>query len=265
MKLPITTETRDSIEILSLDRSEKLNSVDVDMAQALSDYFITLHKRPDIRVVILRGDGENFSAGADLDSPAFVQPGPGRAQKQLEMQRLYSGIVRHMRNCPQPIIGLIQGAAVGAGFSLALSCDVRLGTPSTRMSAAYLRIGLGGCDMGSGYLLPRLVGLSNASEFLLTGNFIDAERGLRSGLLSQIVDQEELLERGLQLADDMLRAAPLGLRMTKESINSSLNAGSLENALLMEDRQQVILLDTEDHREAVRAFRDKRPAVYQDC
>ena len=169
-----------------------------------------------------------------------------------------------MRNCPQPIIALVQGAAVGAGFSLALAADVRIGTTATRMSAAYLRIGLGGCDMGSGYLLPRLVGVSAASEILLTGNTINADRLLAIGLISQKVEPDALLTSGLQLAHDMLKASPMGLRMTKESINGSLSAGSMEAALMLEDRQQVILLDTDDHREAVQAFRDKRNPQYTD-
>ena len=99
----------------------------------------------------------------------------------MAMQKLYSGAVKAMRTCPQPIIALVHGAACGGGLSLALAADVRYAAPNARMNAAYIRIGLGGCDMGAGYLLPRLVGLSNASEFLLTGRFIDANRALAHG------------------------------------------------------------------------------------
>jgi enoyl-CoA hydratase/carnithine racemase len=132
------------------------------------------------------------------------------------------------------------------------------------MNAAYIRVGLGGCDMGAGYLLPRLVGLSNASEFLLTGRFVNAERALRMGLVSEVVAEEMLLETGLGLAEDMLKTAPMGLRMTKEALNSEIDAPSLDAALAIEDRQQVILIETADHQEAVAAFRDKRIPVYQD-
>ncbi|MBA1200775.1 enoyl-CoA hydratase/isomerase family protein [Pseudomonas capeferrum] len=166
------------------------------------------------RVIVLRAEGRVFSAGADLSSAAFVPPGPGRAQRQHEMQRLYSGVVRLMRSCPQPIIALAQGAACGAGFSLLLASDVRLPTEHAKMNAAYLRIGLGGCDMGSGYLMPRLAGLSAASEFLLSGRFISAQRALAMGLISEIVAPEQLLESGLSLARDMLKASPMGLRLT---------------------------------------------------
>jgi enoyl-CoA hydratase/carnithine racemase len=265
MDSPVKIDNRGSLEIVTLNRPDRQNAIDVDMANALTDYFSALPHRLDVRVVILRSDGKHFSAGADLDSPAFVPPGSGRTQKQMGMQHLYSGVVRLMRQCPQPIIALIQGAAVGGGFSLALAADVRIASPDARMNAAYLRIGLGGCDMGSGYLLPRLVGVSVASELLLSGNFINAERALTTGLISQIIDRNDLLESGLKLANDMLQASPMGLRMTKETLNGSLSVGSLEAGLMLEDRQQVMLLDTDDHREAVNAFKEKRKPVYKNC
>jgi len=265
MNSPIQIDNQGNLEIVTLNHPDKQNAIDVDMAEALTAYFSALPHRLDVRVVILRSEGKHFSAGADLDSPAFVPPGSGHTQKQMGMQHLYSGVVRLMRNCPQPIIALVQGAAVGGGFSLALAADVRIGSPDTRMNAAYLRIGLGGCDMGSGYLLPRLVGVSVASELLLTGNFINADRALTTGLISQIVDRENLFKTGLKLAEDMLQASPMGLRMTKETLNGSLSVGSLEAGLMLEDRQQVILLDTDDHREAVKAFKEKRKPAYRDC
>jgi enoyl-CoA hydratase/carnithine racemase len=261
----LTLERRDAIEIVTLNRAEALNALSPEMAGEIGGYFESLKTRLDIRVVILKAEGRHFCAGADLGTGAFVKPGPGRAQGQMAMQKIYSGVVRAMRSCPQPIIGLIHGAACGGGLSLALACDVRYATPDARMNAAYLRIGLGGCDMGAGYLLPRLVGVSSASEFLLSGRFIGAERALRMGLVSEIVPAETLLATGLALAGDMLKAAPMGLRMTKESINAEIDAPSLDSALTLEDRQQVILLDTDDHREAVKAFLEKRAPVYRDA
>jgi enoyl-CoA hydratase/carnithine racemase len=118
--------------------------------------------------------------------------------------------------------------------------------------------------MGAGYLLPRLVGLSNASEFLLSGRFILAERAKAMGLVSEIVAEDKLLDAGLELAGDMLKTAPMGLRMTKETLNAQIDAPSLEAGLTLEDRQQVMLLETSDHREAVAAFREKRAPRYED-
>lgn len=261
---PIRVERRGAIEIVTLDRADALNAIDVEMAQALHDYFAEVAHRLDVRVIVLRSEGRAFSAGADLDSGAFAPAGPGRPQRQLAMQRVYSGVIRLMRGCPQPIIALVQGAACGAGFSLLLAADVRFATPFAKMNAAYLRIGLGGCDMGSGYLLPRLVGLSIASEYLMTGRFITADRACAIGLVSEVVAPDDLLATGLAMADDMLKASPMGLRMTKETLNAAIDAGNLDAALALEDRQQVILLETADHREAVAAFREKRAPDYGD-
>lgn len=258
-------ERQGHVEIASINRPDHLNAVSPELAEALRQYFSGLADRLDVRVVILRGEGRAFCAGAELGSDAFATEGAGRNQRQLAMQRLYSGIVRAMRACPQPIIALVQGPACGAGFSLALAADVRIAAEDARLNAAYLRVGLGGCDMGSGYLLPRLIGLSVASELLMTGNFIAAPRALAVGLVSSVVSLGELLGAGLALAADMLRASPMGLRMTKESLNLLIDAAGLEAALTLEDRQQVMLIATDDHHEAVRAFKAKEPPRYKDC
>lgn len=260
----ITIETKGAIDILTLNRPTELNAVSPGMIAELTAYFSALHHQPATRVVVLRGNGSQFSAGADLGSDAFAAPGKGRPQRQLKMQQNYSGVIRLMRSCPQPIIGLAHGAACGAGFSFLLACDVRYAATDARMNAAYIKIGVGGCDMGSGYLLPRLVGLSVASEFLLTGRFIKADRAKAIGLVSDIVPAEELFAKGMAFAEDMLRISPMGLRMTKQALNTLIDAPSLDAALMMEDRQQVILLETHDHTEAVAAFRERRDPSYGD-
>lgn len=257
-------ESGDGYETVTLNRPEVLNALSPEMAVELLAYFRGLAARSEARVVLLRGAGRAFCAGAELGSDAFVGAGPGRMQQQMAAQHLYSGIVRAMRACPQPIIALVHGPACGGGFSLVLAADVRIAADDARMNAAYLRVGLGGCDMGSGYLLPRLVGLSVASELLLTGNFIGAQRALAVGLVSAVVPAENLMRTGLDMAAAMLRASPMGLRMTKETLNQSIDAPSLDAALTMEDRQQVILLGTDDHQEAVSAFTAKRSPNYRN-
>lgn len=262
--MTITVEQRGAIDILSLNRPDALNAVNPAMAEELGDYFAGLQGRLATRVIVLRSNGRAFCAGAELDSTAFAAPGPGRAQRQLAMQQRYSQIIRLMRQCPQPIVALMQGAACGAGFSLVLASDVRFATPAARMNAAYIKVGVGGCDMGSGYLLPRLIGLSPASELLLTGRFLSADRAKAFGLVSEIVPEDELLTTGLAFAAEMLRASPMGLRMTKQTLNALIDAPGLDAALMVEDRQQVILLETQDHREAVAAFLEKRDPNYND-
>jgi enoyl-CoA hydratase/carnithine racemase len=260
----ITVEQRDAIEILSLNRPAALNAVTPAMADELIAYFSGLHDRLATRIVIFRGNGRAFCAGAELGSEAFAAPGAGRPQRQFDMQQRYSRIIRLMRSCPQPIVALIQGAACGAGFSLLLASDVRFATPAARMNAAYIRVGVGGCDMGSGYLLPRLIGLSVASELLLTGRFLGADRAKAVGLVSDVVADDKLLETGLTFAAEMARASPMGLRLTKQTLNALIDAPGIDAALMIEDRQQVMLLETSDHQEAVAAFREKRDPTYRD-
>jgi len=132
------------------------------------------------------------------------------------------------------------------------------------MNAAFIRIGLSACDVGVSYFLPRLVGASIASELLLTCNFIDAARAERAGLVSRVVPDAELEAAAREMADDMLRNSPLGLRLTKECLKLSIDAPSLEAAVAMEDRNQILAAQTGDFREGVVAFLQKRPAKYGD-
>ncbi|MCX7065229.1 MAG: enoyl-CoA hydratase-related protein, partial [Proteobacteria bacterium] len=181
------------------------------------------------------------------------------------VQRRVSEIVMRMRRAPQPIIALINGPASGGGFALALASDIRLATPAARMNAAFIRIGLTACDVGVSYFLPRLVGSALASELLLTGRFIDAERAQRVGLVSAVVVQDELIAAGRAMAQEILGNSPVGVRLTKECLNMSIDAGGLEAVIAMEDRQQILVAQTGDMREGVGAFLEKRRPEYRDA
>jgi enoyl-CoA hydratase/carnithine racemase len=261
----IKVEPRGPIEILTLNRPEALNALSTDMVEALNDYFGGLMQRTEVRVVILRAEGRAFCAGLDIKESRGRRSGENEtpALRAFRTQTAIGNIYRKMRAAPQPIIALGQGAACGGGFSLLLASDVRFGAPSLRMNAAYIKIGLTGCDMGSSYFLPRLVGASLASELILTGRFIHADRALALGLLSDVVEEDQLLERGLALADEMLLTSPNGLRLSKHALNLNIDAPSLEAAMAIEDRQQALLSGTRDAAEAMTAFLEKRPPVYQ--
>ncbi len=265
MSAELLVETRDGVEIVTLNRPDKLNAMSAGLIAELDSYFRGLQDRLDVRVVILRGAGRAFSAGLDLTPGSW--PGredEGPVQGGWRTQRAIATVMQLMRQCPQPVIALGHGAACGGGFSLLLSSDVRIGAPSLRMNAAYIKIGLGGCDMGSSYFLPRLVGASVAAEFILTGNFMGAERALQCGLVSRVVEEEALLDAGLELARDMLATSPMGLRLSKDALNRNIDAPSFEAALAIEDRQQVMLAQTQDFEEAKRAFAEKRAPDYKD-
>ncbi len=251
---------------LTLDRPEALNALNAPLVRELREFLWGLADDAETRVVVLRGAGRAFCAGLDLKEHAGQpQEGRGSVPASLRSQRTISELVMLMRRAPQPIIAAIHGPACGGGFALALAADVRIAGASARMNAAFIRLGLSACDVGVSYFLPRIVGASVAAELLLTGNFITAERAERVGLVSQVVPDAGLESAARALASEMLGNAPLALRLTKECLKHSLDAGSLEQVIAMEDRNQVLAAGTSDFREGVLAFLEKRPARFRDA
>ncbi len=222
----VVTQEGDCLWI-TMNRPEQLNALNRDMVMELRQVFTELYWRRDVRVVVISGAGRAFCAGLDLKERS-------------------------------------NGVASGGGFAIALASDVRIATPSARMNATFIRIGLSACDIGVSYFLPRMVGSSVAAEYLLTGRFIDPVRARELGLVSRVVGQEALMDEGRGLVADMLHATPLGLRLTKEALNHAIDAGSLEAVIAMEDRNQVLTSQTEDFREGVAAFIEKRPPHYSN-
>src|SRR5579871_1522645 len=262
---PLLIEHSDGVDWVTLNRPESLNALDPSLIDALNVYFQSLQRNRDTRVVVLRGAGANFCAGLDLKHAMARRAGqqePPGVTESLDSQRRIADIVMLMRRCPQPIIALVQGAAAGGGFALALAADIRIAAKSARMNCAFIRLGLGGCDIGTSYFLPRLVGVSVASELILTGRFIGAERALTVGLVSEVVEDGNLDAAAEPYVEAMMTASPIGLRLSKECLNMSVDAGSLESAIAMEDRNQILCSQTNDVREGMRAFLEKRKPVY---
>ncbi len=256
---------------LVLNRPEALNALDARLVDELREFFRLLPEDRETRVLVLRGAGRAFCAGLDLKQPPAPDSegaGPGSADPvgpMLRSQRRISEIPLLMRRAPQPLIAAVHGAACGGGMALALAADLRVAGASMRMNAAFIRLGLSACDIGVSYLLPRLVGASVAAELLFTGDFIRAERALALGLVSRVVADEELDEAARDLAMRVLRHAPLSLRLTKECLQHSVDAPSLEAAIVMEDRNQVLAARSPDFREGIRAFLEKRPPRFGDA
>jgi len=251
-----------AVHWVTLNRPDSLNALNTTMVTELREYFGALPSDLETRVVVLRGSGRAFCAGLDLK-----EGGGGEiasVQGMLRGQRRISELVMLMRRAPQPIIACVHGAACGGGFALALASDVRIAGESARLNAAFIRIGLSACDVGVSYFLPRLVGVSVASELLLTGRFIHAARALATGLVSEVVADDQLETAARRLLDEMLSTSPVGLRLTKECLNASIDAGSMEQVIAMEDRNQVLCTQTQDFREGVLAFLQKRAPQYSD-
>lgn len=258
----ITVEKRGAADWLTLNRPEVLNAISVDMVRELDDYFGALYHDRETRVVVMRGAGRAFCAGLDIKDRA------GRDQKVIPFgggfgfQGFLAGVYIKMRRCPQPIVSLVHGAACGGGFAFALASDIRIAGESMRMNAAFVKLGLSACDMGVSYFLPRLVGVSVASELMLTGRFIHAPRALATGLVSEVVPDDKLEEAAQPYVEEMLRTSPMGLRMTKEGLNLAVDAASLEAAMAIENRNQLMTAASPNFAEGMQAFLEKRAPVY---
>jgi enoyl-CoA hydratase/carnithine racemase len=237
-------QVQDHIGTLTLNRPQKLNAIDDTMLEELGDFWHQRRHDTETRVIILQGAGEKgFCGGLDIKQ-AWPRVMAGDIPGFYVFQQRLSRLLLAMRQCPQPVIALIHGAAAGGGLSMALASDLRIISHDARFAAAYSGIGLGGADMSSSYFLPRLIGAGRAYEFLLTGDFIDAATAQSLGLVSRVVERDQLMPTGLGLAQTMCRKNPLGLRLTKEAINCSLEASGLEQVLNMEDRNQALCFAT---------------------
>ena len=246
----------------TLNRPEALNTFNAKFVEEYHDLLDALAGDPATRIVVLRGAGRAFCAGLDLKETGFT--GDGGVSASLRGQQRISQIALKMRRLPQVFVACVHGAACGGGFMLALASDIRIAGASARMNAAFIKLGLSGCDVGVSYLLPRLVGASVASELILTGRFLHAERARELGLVAAVVPDEKLEEEARAWLADLLRTTPLGLRLSKEALNASLDMGSLEAVVAMEDRNQVLCARSKDFGEGVRAFLEKREPAFQD-
>jgi enoyl-CoA hydratase/carnithine racemase len=255
-----TIEKRGQVDWLTLNRPESLNAITLNMVTELRDYFGGLYEDDSVRVVVMRGAGRAFCAGLDIKEAGERDQNPFGGG--MGFQGYLAEVYIRMRRCPQPIVALVHGPACGGGFCFALASDIRIAGQSTRMNAAFIRLGLSACDMGSSYFLPRLVGTSVASELMLTGRFIHADRALATGLVSEVVPDADLESAAQPYLDEMLRTSPIGLRLTKEGLNLAIDAAGLEAAMAIENRNQLMCSRTEDFREGMQAFLEKRDPVY---
>ncbi|MGH2634262.1 MAG: enoyl-CoA hydratase/isomerase family protein, partial [Tepidiformaceae bacterium] len=220
-------------------------------------------------MIIVTGAGRGFCAGLDLKARADQgewQPGTGPVQNSYTFQEDIADLVVKMRRCPQPLIGAVNGPATGGGLSIAIACDMRIGTEMARFACSFLNLGLGGADVGSSYHLPKIVGAAHAADLLYSGRIVDAAEAKEMGLITKIVSPEELLPTAVSMARVILaKASPMGLRLTKEVLNETVTGISLENALKLENRNQILAGQTADAREAISAWNEKRQPEWKDA
>jgi enoyl-CoA hydratase len=245
----------------TLNRPDSLNALSRQLVEDLHGFYDELAQDTETRVVVLRGAGRAFCAGLDLKESG--QPGErGDIGAQLRGQHRIAELSIKMRRLAQVFVALVHGPACGGGFMLMLASDIRIAGESLRANAAFIKLGLSGCDVGVSYLLPRLTNASVASELILTGRFIHAERARELGLVSQVVPDDQLESTARLLIEDLLLTSPIGLRLSKEALNASLDMNSIESVVSMEDRNQILCAQSPDFREGIRAFLQKRKPVW---
>jgi enoyl-CoA hydratase len=257
------------VGVLTMNRPERLNAIDHGMLRELRAFFDERHRDYETRIIIMTGAGRGFCAGLDLKASGTQgqwQPGVGPVQDIYTFQEDIADVVVKMRRCPQPLIAAVNGPATGGGLSFAIACDMRIGTAHARFACSFLNLGLGGADVGSSYFLPKIVGSAHAADMLYSGRLVDAEEALGMGLITKIVEPESLLPAAMKLAEGIVaKASPMGLRLTKEVLNETLTGISLENALKLENRNQILAGQTADSAEARSAWLEKRDPRWRDA
>ncbi len=234
---------------VELNRPSTLNALSLEMLEDFERLCDILQESRDIRVVIIRGAGRGFCSGADLTAQVGGSKDGSKPwnSRLLQAQEKFGHAFGRFAKIPQPVICAAHGAAAGGGFALLLHSDIRLCSMDAKMNAAFIRIGLSGCELGTSFYLPKIVGLSNASEILMTGDDIDPKRAYEMGLVSHLLkDKEELKSKAFEIAGKMLRTSPLGLTLTKRQLRSAADGGSLESVMHSEDVRQVLCLNDPD-------------------
>jgi enoyl-CoA hydratase/carnithine racemase len=250
----------DGVAVVTINRADHANS----MTPTMFDEFVLLATDvgldPDVRVIILTGAGKFFCAGYDLANSADLTD--LTAVGFLDLQERGARGLAAIRAIRVPVIAAVNGAAAGGGMALALAADIRLAAPSARFNAAFVRIGLSAGDLGTSWLLPRLVGPAKAAEICFTGRAVDATEAERIGLVNAVSDEGALLDDALAMAAQIVANSPTGVRVSKTALRFNAEIPSYAAAMELENRGQALLTRTDDMREALAAFSDKRPANF---
>jgi len=264
--LVLVDEPAPRVKRLTLNRPDHLNAITAELGEALRAELRTIAAERGCRAVILTGAGRGFCAGLDLhgygDSPG--NDGTDEARDRLGNQEHMSRLILGIRALPQPVIAAVNGPAAGFGLALALACDIRYAAAEAVFRAAFINIGVSNCDMGTSWLLPRLIGASRSHELMLTGRRVSAQEALQMGLVADVVGGAQLHARALQAAEQIAELAPWGVRLTKRGMWSALEIPSEQAAIEYEDRQQIMATFGRALPEAVDAFLSKRAAEFAD-
>ena len=265
-------EIEPGIVLLTLNRPQRRNALSSPLLAALHRSLDRIAGDPAARVVIVTGAGAGFCSGADMKggdvggtegTPVgdLLPRLQGNVTRTFAAQELMASLFERVHRLRQPVIAAVHGAAVGGGFAFALACDIRFAAPDAEFGAVFIKRGVSACDMGTSYLLPRLVGASRAAELMLTGRMFGAEEARQMGLVLDVVP--DVVGRAVETARLIAANGPLAVWMTKETMWQTIDAPSFRHALDMENRTQVMCTATGELAEAFAAFREGREARWQ--
>jgi enoyl-CoA hydratase len=266
VSLVLVDSPRPHVRLLTLNRPERLNAMSIELVIDLYDALEAAAADNDCYVVVLTGAGRGFCSGLDLKDYGVIPNIDGLTVGRIAQRsmRYYSRLVPAIRRMPQPVIAAINGPSYGGGMCLALAAELRFANPTATFNSTGIVNGLTSTELGASWLLPRLIGAAHANDILLTGRTVEADEALRMGLVSRVVPEADLLDTALDVAERMTTYSPYGLAMTKDILWVNLETTSLESAIEIEDRNQLMLGFTENLPEAIRAFDEKREPVYTD-
>ncbi len=254
------------VTVVTLNRPEVLNAMSIELVLELAEVLKAVAADNACRVMVLTGAGRAFCSGLDLKDHGVLPGIDGLSMGRIAQRSMaaYSAIVPLMRRMPQPVIAAINGPAYGGGMCLALGAELRLAASGAELNATGIVNGLTSTELGASWLLPRLIGAAHSNDLLLTGRVVGADESWRMGLVSRVLPGAELLDAAVATAEGMARYSSYGLAMTKEVLWANLETTSLEAAISVEDRNQLMLGFTENLPEAMRAFAAGREPVYTD-
>lgn len=251
------TDPETGVATVTLNRPTRLNALTFEVYSELRDTFRALGTEPGVRAVVLTGSGRAFCTGGDVEDiigALFSRDYEGL----LSFTRLTCDLILSIRECPRPVVAALNGTVAGAGAVIAAACDVRIAADTAKIAFLFTKVGLAGADMGAAWLLPRIIGLGLASELLMTGEFIEAERAERIGLYNRVVPANRLLAEAQAFAEALARGPSFALGITKDALNREASM-DLRSAFEAEAQAQAGCMLNPNFREAFEAFRAKRP------
>ncbi|MCF2527909.1 enoyl-CoA hydratase/isomerase family protein [Yinghuangia soli] len=267
MKYAEIERPADGVALVRLNRPERLNALSPSLVGDLITAFRSLNRERGIRAIVLTGAGRAFCSGADLSGepdPAPDAEGRGKVGLVYRTQEHLVDLMLAVHECEKPVIAAVHGAAVGGGLALALASDLRVADETAKFGSVFIKVGLSSADVGTSYLLPRLVGPTRAAELMLTGRHFSAAEADRFGMLNALTPAGGHLDAALELAGQIAQNSEYGVWMTKKGLWSGIEAHSMRQQLELENRTQVLGTFTGNMTEAAAAFRERRAPVWED-